>query len=236
MHAFEHDSMGLEMSCEQYTRHQMAIAGVRFDFRPLANRLSSQAILPVMATVPDNSSAAPAVLPRLAAGDEHAMDDLMQQYGGLVWSLARKALPTLQDAEDATQEIFVEIWKSASRFDASMGTETTFVATITRRRLIDRQRRRGRRIQEHAIADAIETLPDAPMHAPSDSTGAAHDALAQLSDDQRKVLELSLVYGLSHEKIARATGMPLGTVKTHARRGLIQARSYMRQRSERGAS
>ena len=72
----------------------------------------------------------PALLPRVAQGDRAALNECIQRYGSLVWSLARRASPSASDAEDAVQEIFVEVWKSASRFDPRIAGESTFVAMI----------------------------------------------------------------------------------------------------------
>src|SRR5690606_24550621 len=84
------------------------------------------------------------VMPRVAAGDPAAMEDCLTRYGGLVWSLARRFSPTNADAEDAVQEVFIEVWRHADRYDESIASEPTFIAMIARRRLIDRQRRRDR--------------------------------------------------------------------------------------------
>src|SRR5436190_14026687 len=83
------------------------------------------------------------LLGRVAAGDEAAVRECLARYGGLVWSIARRFEPS--DAEDAVQEIFLDLWKSAARFDRAVASETAFVAMIARRRLIDRRRTRGRR-------------------------------------------------------------------------------------------
>ena len=77
------------------------------------------------------------VLPSVAAGDRSAMESCLQRYEGLVWSLARRMLGESSEAEDAVQEIFIELWRSAGRFDPDEGSEATFVATIARRRLVD---------------------------------------------------------------------------------------------------
>ena len=71
---------------------------------------------------------AEAILNRIATGDSTAVQDCLKTYGGLVWSLARRMLRNSDDAEDVVQEIFVDIWKNAERFDASQSSETTFVA------------------------------------------------------------------------------------------------------------
>src|ERR1700744_3461074 len=81
------------------------------------------------------------MLQRIASGDSAAVRDCMREYGPLVWSIARRLSRTPSDAEDATQEIFLDIWRSASRFDASQGSDKVFIAMIARRRLIDRLRK-----------------------------------------------------------------------------------------------
>src|SRR5271154_3658467 len=83
----------------------------------------------------------PSVLQRIASGDSDAVRECIEQYGALVWSLARRLSRTASDAEDATQEIFLDIWRSASRFDATQGSDKVFIAMIARRRLIDRLRK-----------------------------------------------------------------------------------------------
>jgi RNA polymerase sigma-70 factor (ECF subfamily) len=172
----------------------------------------------------------PALLPRVAQGDRAALNECIQRYGSLVWSLARRASPSASDAEDAVQEIFVELWKSASRYDARIAGEATFVAMIARRRLVDRRRARMRRPEPEPYSDRN------PGNAPGASALSAQElgaeaqmaarALEQLRPEQRQVLVLCC-QGLSHEEVSQQTGMPLGTVKAHARRGLIKVREII---------
>ena len=183
------------------------------------------------------------ILQRVAGGDPTAVQDCIDQFGGLVWSLARKLCPNRSEAEDAVQEIFVSVWKSAERYDPSMGSEATFIATIARRRLIDRARKRQRRLgassldESYAVAGnsspaAGASSAEAPgsLTSLSEDAAIAERALRDLSGDQQRVLRMSIFHGVSHEKIAAATDMPLGTVKTHIRRGLLRARKILEQR------
>ncbi|MDQ3220683.1 MAG: sigma-70 family RNA polymerase sigma factor [Acidobacteriota bacterium] len=178
--------------------------------------------------------AAQAILQRIAAGDQNAVQDCCRIYGGLVWSLARRMLRNSDDAEDAVQEIFFDIWKNAERFDATKSSETTFVAMIARRRLIDRIRFSQRRIS----TDSLEDVLTEPVDRSDENVqtcleaGEALKALKALRPEQRQVLELSIIQGLSHQEISDTTGMPLGTVKTHARRGILQAREFLGLGSE----
>jgi len=169
------------------------------------------------------------VLQRIADGDQSAVQDCLKSYGGLVWSLARRMLRNQDDAEDAVQEIFLDVWKNASRFDPAQASETTFVAMIARRRLIDKIRHTQRRISADSIEDVLaepSTRDDKVMQTNVEAREAAK-AMDQLRPEQRQVLQLSIVHGLSHQEIADSTGMPLGTVKTHARRGIIQVRELL---------
>jgi RNA polymerase sigma factor (sigma-70 family) len=170
-----------------------------------------------------------AILHRIAAGDPDAVQDCLKAYGGLVWSLARRMLRNSDDAEDAVQEIFLDVWKNAGRFDPTQSSETTFVAMIARRRLIDRIRFSARRISADALEDVLAEPVDRSDKTMQTSLEAsdAVKALNALRPEQRQVLQLSIVQGLSHQEIADTTGMPLGTVKTHARRGILQAREFL---------
>jgi RNA polymerase sigma-70 factor (ECF subfamily) len=169
------------------------------------------------------------ILQRIAAGDSAAVKDCLDRYGPLVWSLARRFAPDTASAEDAAQEIFVALWKNARRFDPGVASETTFVATVARRRLIDRWRAAGRTPPVAPLDEAVE-LPGGGsrerVEAALDAARAAR-AIAQLPAEQRRVLELAVVDGKSHSEIARETGIALGTVKSHVRRGLLRVRELL---------
>lgn len=168
-----------------------------------------------------------AVLQRIARGDESAVAACIEEYGPTVWSLAQRYLSPLgDDIEGAVQEVFTEIWQHAGRYDASLGSEAAFIATIAHRRLIDRRRkaitRRHLPLLEHAQVKARGVQRD---HAAlRDEARLASKALSELADDVRQCLTLTLYYGLSQSEIAKSTGIPLGTVKTHIRKGLDQVR------------
>lgn len=174
-------------------------------------------------------AASETLLGRTARGDSTAMRECIDRYGGLVWSIARRLMFTDAEAEDAVQEVFLEVWKYSSRFDPGIASETAFIAMIARRRMIDRRRRSSRDIAREPLADdaaSSSAEPSAPTERSDDASRAAA-ALCQLSEEQQNVLRLSIYQGLSHERIARAVGLPLGTVKTHARRGLLKLRTLL---------
>ncbi len=168
------------------------------------------------------------VLPRIAAGDPAAAADCIARYGGLVWALARRFLGNPSDAEDAVQDVFIELWKNASRYDPARSSEPTYITMIARRRLIDRKRRAGR-------TPVPQPLPDEPVGTPpksdrieiEDEAARAAAALGELRVEEQRVIQMAVYQGLTHEEIAAKTGLPVGTVKTHIRRGLIRVRERL---------
>lgn len=150
----------------------------------------------------------------------------IERFGPLVWSLARRYAGSTTDAEDAVQEIFLDLWRSASRFDPARSTEAAFVAMIARRRLVDLRRRRARRQGEEPVDESIPETSGIAAEAQAEASLAAR-ALARLEPDERRVLELATRDGLTQQEIAAATGLPLGTVKTVARRALLRVRALL---------
>lgn len=180
----------------------------------------------------------PSILERISTGDDTAVTACVDEYGGLIWRLACRYLGTRPaEIEDAVQEIFVELWKNASRYDAAKGGEAAFVATIAHRRLIDWQRKlRTRyavsldaaggaavvegRISRHGMD---ERPPDQLREAVKrQDLSTVAEAFDQLPDDERHAIWMSVHHGMSHRQIAAATDAPVGTVKTRLRRGFIR--------------
>lgn len=173
----------------------------------------------------------PTLLQRVAANEPGAAEACLDTYGGLVWSLARRFLRNRADAEDAAQDIFMDVWKSAGRYDPAVASETAFIAMIARRRLIDRLRKSGRtppaaELTEEPVTAGVGAGSSAPADG-SEDLARAMAAMQDLGPEQARVLRLSLGQGLSHQQIAEATGLPVGTVKTHIRRGLIRVRERL---------
>lgn len=171
------------------------------------------------------------LLKRVADGDDSAVSEVIARYGGLVWSIAlRWTGNDRQMAEDAAQEIFVDLWRSAAKFDPEVASEATFVTLIARRRLIDRRRRTNRQPTPVFLPDEVTCPrsfgPDSLEI--QDEADRALQALNELEpEERRRILRMAIHQGMTHDQIARATGLPLGTVKTHARRGLQALRSKL---------
>ena len=172
------------------------------------------------------------LLPRIAAGDERAVRDCVARYGALVWSLARRWSPDGSEAEDAVQEVFIDLWRTAARYDASRTSEAGWVAMIARRRLIDRARRRERLPALESIPDDFDVASESERDLDREwRAEQARAVLRELPPAQRRMLELSLLHGRTHDEIARETETPLGTVKSHIRRGLQRARDLLAART-----
>jgi RNA polymerase sigma-70 factor (ECF subfamily) len=147
-----------------------------------------------------------------------------------VWSLARRYCADVQLAEDSVQNVFLHLWEVSDRFDESIASETTFVAMIARRRLIDGHRKQKRVCHvtdcdfdelQNEVADPTERIEL------EEEAALAERALNRLPVDQQLVIRMNVFDGLSHACISDLTGLKLGTVKTHIRRGLIKVREAM---------
>ena len=168
------------------------------------------------------------LLQRVGVGDTGAMLACMERFRGLIWSLVRRSCSNAADADDVVQEIFISLWSSAHRFDPTIASESTFVSVIARRRLIDRTRQRMRRPAPSSIIEDVELdRNELPRCQIKEAGAIAQVALKKLRPEQQQVLHLSIECGCSHEQIATSTGLPLGTVKTHARRGLQKLRDAL---------
>lgn len=171
----------------------------------------------------------PTILQRIAAGDPDAVQQCIDQYGGLVWSVARRLLGNHSEAEDAVQDAFIELWKSAERYDPKLSSEKSFVVMVARRRIIDRLRKATRRIDTASVEDDVHE-PASSEHVRIErgaEAAMAAEALEGLNPDRRRVLELSIYQGMSHSEIAEKIDMPLGTVKSHITRGLAAVREIL---------
>jgi RNA polymerase sigma-70 factor (ECF subfamily) len=169
------------------------------------------------------------ILPRIAQGEADAFNDFINQYEKLIWSIARKFTPTTEDAEDAVQEVFMEIWQNAGRFDETKASEVTFISLIARRRLIDRVRKIYRQPAFQSVEDTFETQPNVLENEILTNIEAkkAVRAMQMVRPEQRELMMLTIFEGMSHGEIAEKTNLPLGTVKTHIRRGFESVRKIM---------
>ncbi|MCW2977104.1 MAG: polymerase subunit sigma-24 [Actinomycetia bacterium] len=162
-----------------------------------------------------------------ARSEQTALGELYDRYGRPAYGLALRVLRDESLAEDAVQEAFLALWRTASRFVPERGKASTWILTLVHRRAVDLVRREERR-----RADALDDA-----HVPADSVGGADDeawlrlqrervqaALRQLPDQQREALELAYYGGFTQSELAERLGQPLGTIKTRMFTGLARLR------------
>lgn len=162
---------------------------------------------------------------RAAAGDADCLGELFDRHSGRMKSLAQRIVRSAEEAEDVVQEIFVQAWLQAGRFDAQRGNVLAWLSIMARSRSLDRWRRKTTR-RETAEADAPES--EVPGGARDNLTAwATRSALDDLPTDQREPLELAYWEGLSQSEIAERLDIPLGTIKTRMRTGLKRLRELL---------
>lgn len=163
-----------------------------------------------------------------SGGQPDALTLVYERFGPLVYSIALRSLGARPDAEDVTQQAFVSAWRSRDTFDRRRGTLGGWLVTITRNKVADalRERQRDSRVLLQVAGGAAVTAPEATSDRVVDRIVLA-DELAQLPESQRLVMVLAFYSDLTHEKIAHVLGLPLGTVKSHIRRGLQRLRSRL---------
>ncbi|MGB5975186.1 MAG: sigma-70 family RNA polymerase sigma factor, partial [Nodosilinea sp.] len=162
---------------------------------------------------------------RLWAGDTNALAVLYDRYSSMVYTLALKMLANPAEAEDLTQEVFVNFWQRR-QYNSDRGSMGSYLATYTRSRALDRLRIRSGRA---TILQRFQRITQASSHSPNPFEHATQQeqhqhlraALDQIPATERQVLEIAYFKGLSQSEIAVHLGIPLGTVKSRCRQGLL---------------
>ncbi|MBY8339470.1 sigma-70 family RNA polymerase sigma factor [Streptomyces spinosirectus] len=167
----------------------------------------------------------------LAAGDEGCLEAAYHRWSALVYTLARRSLGDAREAEDVTQQVFIGVWRGRGGFRPERGTLGGWIVGITRRKIADALSARTRRLALVVSAASSLILSDPVVRQPDtalDRVLVLHE-LAKLPSAQQRVLRLAFYEDLTQTQIAELTGWPLGTVKSHARRGLHQLRRCLQQ-------
>lgn len=179
-----------------------------------------------------------AALVAVGRGDASRAGECLDAFAPMVRSQARRMLINSADVDDAVQDVFIELWRCAHRFDPAVASARTFVAIIARRRLIDRVRSQRARsdfqksetLRERALERmVIDSDSHHPGSAPMFRTIASQAALAMraLPSDQQEAIRLSIGLGWTHQRISDHLQTPLGTVKSNIRRGLLRLREAL---------
>lgn len=168
---------------------------------------------------------------KITQGHTDSLGILYDRHARLVYGIALKVLSNAQEAEDLTQDIFVRL--SRLSYDPQRGSLRTFLAIVTRSRAIDRLRTRQRELKKtkqffRENAGSMVTLPPEDGFLPEQSQ-EIHAALAQLSQDQQQLLRMSYYDGLTQATISERLDLPLGTVKSRVRRGLLKLRQILQK-------
>jgi len=178
------------------------------------------------------------MIARIGRRDQSAFSALYDRLSGPLYSLAMKMLGDPAEAQDALQDVFLQIWSRAGTYDPEKSSVFSWAVLLTRSRVIDRLRARGRRLrivvgstadEEHGGTTDASTVESAADTAEkSDEAARVRYVLTNLPSEQREAIEMAFFEHLTHHEIAARLGQPLGTVKARIRRGLFKLRQRLR--------
>src|SRR6478735_10308023 len=166
---------------------------------------------------------------RVARGDSQAFEALYDELSSAVFGLARRVVRDPARAEDVTQEVFLEVWRKAARFDGTLGKAKTWVLTITHRRAVDAVRRSEslKRHDQRGAPDEISHDEPADAVIAAEEHGAVRECLETLTDLQLESVRLAYFNGYTYNEVATLLEKPLPTIKTRMRDGLIRLRDCL---------
>ncbi len=179
-----------------------------------------------LAVVEGDDESVRALATRLVRGEETALEEIYDRWSALVHTFALRALRDIHDAEDVTQAVFVAAWRSRHTLTPSPSALPAWLIGIARHKVGDARAARARDAGRVQAAAALPDVPGATADQSADEGVAerlvVRQAVDELPDPRRTILFLAFWEGRSHSEIAETVGLPLGTVKSHVRRGLIQ--------------
>jgi RNA polymerase sigma-70 factor (ECF subfamily) len=206
--------------------------GVSIAMHPFALPSAHQrAVRPSTLPAMDAALSDVSLVARCADGDEGALAELYDRFGRAAYGLALRIVRDATQAEDVVQEAFMDLWRSAARFDPSRSRPASYLLTFVHRRAVDLIRReqarpqRGGDIDDLSVASTAEDPPSVVVASEQGTT--VRQALAALPVLQRQVLELAYFNGLSQSEIAERLGEPLGTVKSRTHVALSRLRELL---------
>ena len=168
------------------------------------------------------------MLEAIANGDDQGLADLYDRFGRIAYGLAYRVLRDQALAEDAVQEAFLTIWRSADGYRRERAKPSTWILTLVHRRAVDLVRRENRRRGEPLDEAPEATGPSVPEEADlREKRTAVQAALQELPDDQRQAIELAYYGGFTQSELAERLGVPLGTIKSRMFAGLTRLRELV---------
>ncbi|MGH8238799.1 MAG: sigma-70 family RNA polymerase sigma factor [Steroidobacteraceae bacterium] len=173
-----------------------------------------------------------ALIERMRSGQERALEELYDATVGKLYALALAILRSAEDTEEIVCETYAYAWANAARFDASRANALGWLLMLCRSRALDRLRQRrgtANALDVAALAETKYVGGDQPFDMLSlmQQRSRVYAALSQLTPERRYLVSLAFLRGLSHQEIAATTQLPLGTVKSHVRRALVQLREAL---------
>jgi RNA polymerase sigma-70 factor (ECF subfamily) len=170
-----------------------------------------------------------ALVGRVALGDARAFEALYDAVAGSVYGLARRVVRDPARAEDVTQEVLLDVWRKAARFDQRLGRAKTWIMTIAHRRAVDAVRRtEAQRRQDHQVMpDEVNHDEPADAVIAADEQRAVRDCLDTLTELQLESVRLAYFNGYTYNEVATLLDKPLPTIKTRMRDGLVRLRDCL---------
>jgi len=162
---------------------------------------------------------------------EAGLEDVYRAHGGLVHAICRKALGE-SSASEVTQDVFVSAWKGRHQFDPERGSLAGWLVGIAKRRIVDHVRRERRHSDRRADGADEQAITDGQQLDRIADRMVLARALTALAERPRRVITLAYIDGLTHQEIADRTGLPLGTIKSDIRRGLLVLRDQLESTHE----
>lgn len=171
------------------------------------------------------------LLERVADGDRRAFSDLYDQLSPRVFGLVKRLLIDHSQSEEVTQEVFLEVWQTATRFDPNKGAATTWILTMAHRRSVDRVRSSQSSRDRDTRIGIRDYSPDYDHVEEAVEVSVEHErvkkAMSRLTELQRQAVSLAYYGGYSHSEVATMLSVPIGTVKTRLRDGMIRLRDEL---------
>lgn len=190
---------------------------------------------------PETTTTDDVLFQRMAEQDQAALAEIYDRYAKVVYTVACRILKNPTEAEDVTQEIFIQLWKKSSSYHSKTGTALSWIITMTRNKSIDRLR--SQKKHSHLSDQDVEQSQSTPEETEKNNLffhpllqkekrTLIQKALTTLPKDQYKAIELAFFSGFTQKEIAQKLNQPLGTIKARIRRGMMQLRKPLQELRE----